>query len=180
MILTKEDLKRYLEADRKALGYERKKPKLLGDRVWKYQILYRKTEYYWNQRNRNIFWKVIGHAANYYFKHKSIKLCNEIALNVIDEGLQIWHGHGIMINRNCKIGKNFSVTANCIVGQGHGQSPTLGDNVEMGIGSKILGGITICDNVQIGAAACVVKDINVPHSTWGGVPARMLREKKDV
>ena len=58
MIQSKDDLHRYLDADKKALGIERKCPKLIGDRIWKYQIAFRRTEYYVNNADRNIFTKV--------------------------------------------------------------------------------------------------------------------------
>ena len=48
MIKTKKELREYLEADKIALGICLKKPRLFRDGLWKYQRLYRKTEYYWN------------------------------------------------------------------------------------------------------------------------------------
>lgn len=48
MILTKNDLKRYLDQDRKMIGVKRQKPKLFGDEIWKFQIYLRKYEYYLN------------------------------------------------------------------------------------------------------------------------------------
>ena len=49
MILSKSDLQRYLELDRRALGIRRaKRPPLTGYRVWKFQVALRKHEYYAN------------------------------------------------------------------------------------------------------------------------------------
>ncbi len=50
----------------------------------------------------------------------------------------------------------------------------------MSVDSKVLGGITICDNVLIGAGALVIKSIEIPNSTWGGVPAKLLNIKENV
>lgn len=48
MITSKENLKQYLEQDRVALHIERKKPRIIGDEIWKFQIALRKYEYYLN------------------------------------------------------------------------------------------------------------------------------------
>ena len=48
MIRTKEDLRLYLQKDKEALGIRRKRPRIIGDAVWKFQIALRKHEYYKN------------------------------------------------------------------------------------------------------------------------------------
>jgi serine O-acetyltransferase len=53
MINSKEDLKRYLAADKIALNIKRRRPRLLGDAIWKYQIALRKYEYYLNTHNKS-------------------------------------------------------------------------------------------------------------------------------
>lgn len=50
MIKTKAELKYYLEKDRLALGIVRKRPKIFGNEIWKFQISLRKAEYYTNVR----------------------------------------------------------------------------------------------------------------------------------
>ena len=55
MILTKKDLRRYLECDRIAIGKKYKKPKMFVDRLWKFQIQYRKLEYYYNNRKKLLY-----------------------------------------------------------------------------------------------------------------------------
>lgn len=57
MIMTKDDLKLYLKADKYALERKRDKPSF-GDVIWKYEILLRKAEYYFNNRG--------GGGINYY------------------------------------------------------------------------------------------------------------------
>ena len=49
MIITREDLKYYLECDRIALRQRKKRPSLFGDEIWKFQICLRKLEYFHNQ-----------------------------------------------------------------------------------------------------------------------------------
>lgn len=48
MIKSKEDLIRYLDCDKRACNITRKKPRLFGDEVWRFQIALRKLEYYTN------------------------------------------------------------------------------------------------------------------------------------
>lgn len=176
MIFNKDDLKRYLECDKRALGISKNKPSLFHDNIWKFQIIYRKCEYYYNNHN-NILEKIL--YIFYYFRYKifSKRMCSEIPLNCIEEGLVIWHGQNIIINGNAKIGKNFSISAGCCVGQAHDKYPIIGDNVEMTIGSKVIGGIKVSHDTTIGAGAVVVKNIEEPYTTWGGVPAKKISNK---
>lgn len=178
MIESKNDLKRYLLADKIALGVNKKRPRIIGDRIWKYQIDYRKAEYYLNT-NKHFFSKLMFYYYNLKFKIKSRSMCSEIPYNVIEEGLVIWHGQNIIINGNAKIGKNFSISSGCCVGQAHNQFPVIKDNVEMTIGSKVIGGITVANDVTIGAGAVVVKSIDEPYTTWGGVPAKCISRRRN-
>lgn len=176
MIRTKEDLDYYLLCDKIARGEEKERPSLWGDKLWKFQILYRKSEYHYN--NREKLWHKLLYVLTYArFRHQRDRLCSELPLNVFAEGLVIWHGQNIIVNKEARVGRNFSISAGCCIGDAHGAVPVIGDNVEMTIGSKVLGGIRITDDVTIGAGAVVVKDINTPYTTWGGVPARCISQR---
>ena len=50
----------------------------------------------------------------------------------------------------------------------------MGDNIFIGTGAKIIGEVTIADDVSIGANAVVVKSITEEGTTWGGVPAKKI------
>lgn len=179
MIQTKQDLKYYLECDRQALGINRRKPRLIGDSIWKYQRLYRKTEYWWNNRSKNPAARLMAVLYRYYYRYRSVKWGNEIPVNCIEEGLCIWHGQNIIINPKARLGKWCSLSTGVIIGHAHEQCPVIGDRVKISVDAKVLGGIKICDDVVIGAGAVVVKNIDVPFSSWGGVPARMLSVQKE-
>ena len=58
-----------------------------------------------------------------------------------------------------------------MIGDEKGQSPVIGNDVFIGTGAKIIGGVTIGDNVKIGANAVVVKDIP-SGCTALGIPAK--------
>lgn len=171
------DLQSYLKADKNALGIKRKFCIPFKDRIWLFEIQLRYTEYFYNNRQKNLLYAIIGSLMSAIWKYKTRKMSLEIPLNVIDKGLRIWHGHGIIINSKAKIGKNFSISAGCVVGQAKDAYPIIGNNVEMTIHSMVLGGITICDDVIIAPGACVVKNVDVPFCTVGGVPAKIINQR---
>ena len=105
----------------------------------------------------------------------------EIWENSFDKGLVIHHNGSIVVNRNCKIGKNCELHGdNCLGNAGSGPNcPTLGDNVNVGVGAKIIGNIIIADNIKIGANAVVNKSFLEPNITIVGIPAKkVIKEKK--
>lgn len=55
-----------------------------------------------------------------------------------------------------------------------GGTPVIGDNVKIGTGAKIIGGVTVGNNVFIGANAVVVKDVP-DNCVVGGVPAKIIK-----
>lgn len=177
MIITKQDLEYYLLEDAKKFGKKQgEKPRLFHDRLWKYQILYRKTEYFYNNRNKNVFYKIFGTFMNLYWTWKNLRHSIELPVNCIGPGLRIWHGHNIIINPNARIGSNFSISAGCVIGQAKGLYPVIGDNVGMSINSMVLGGITIADHVTIAPGAVVVKSCEKSYVTLGGVPAKIIND----
>lgn len=96
----------------------------------------------------------------------------------IGHGLFIDHGMGVVIGETTVIGENVTLYQGVTLG-GTGKErgkrhPTIGDNVVVGAGAKILGNINIGDNVQIGANAVVIKEVP-PNSTVVGVPGRVVR-----
>lgn len=80
------------------------------------------------------------------------------------------------------MGNNCSLHGdNCIGNDGANDydCPIIGDNVDIGVSAKIIGGIHIADGVKIGAGAVVVKDCLTPNCTLVGVPARELIKMRD-
>ena len=96
----------------------------------------------------------------------------------IGTGFFIDHGMGVVIGETAEIGDYVTLFQGVTLG-GTGKErgkrhPTLGNHVVVGAGAKILGGITVGDNVKIGANSVVIK--NVPaNSTVIGVPARIIK-----
>ena len=98
----------------------------------------------------------------------------------IGRGLFIDHGMGVVIGETAVIGKNVTLFQGVTLG-GTGKErgkrhPTIGDNVVIGTGAKVLGNITVGSNSMIGANAVVIRDVP-EHSTVVGVPGRVTRIK---
>jgi serine O-acetyltransferase len=96
----------------------------------------------------------------------------------IGKGLFIDHGMGVVIGETSIIGDNVTLFQGCTLG-GTGKEtgkrhPTLGDNIVVGAGAKILGNIEIGSNSYVGANAVVLKSVP-PNSTVVGVPGRITR-----
>lgn len=96
----------------------------------------------------------------------------------IGKGLLIDHGSGVVIGETAEIGDNCLLYQGCTLG-GTGKDkgkrhPTLGNNVMVGCGAKILGPFKVGDNVKIAANAVVLNEIP-PNCTAVGVPAKIVK-----
>jgi len=96
----------------------------------------------------------------------------------IGKGLFIDHGMGIVIGETTIIGDNCTLYQNVTLG-GTGKDkgkrhPTIGNNVMIGSGAKVLGPFTVGDNSKIAANAVVLSEVP-ENSTCVGVPARVVR-----
>lgn len=91
----------------------------------------------------------------------------------IGENTKLAHnGLGVVIHDKCIIGHDTIIQANVVIGGKDGKAPIIGDNVQIGAGAVILGGIKIGNNSIIGANAVVTKD--VPMNCMAlGVPAKV-------
>lgn len=96
----------------------------------------------------------------------------------IGKGLFIDHGHGVVIGETAEIGDNVTLYQGVTLGgtgKEHGKRhPTIGNNVMISAGAKVLGSITIGDNCKIGAGSVVLKPVP-PNSTVVGVPGRVVK-----
>ncbi|MFC1658210.1 serine O-acetyltransferase EpsC [Candidatus Omnitrophota bacterium] len=97
----------------------------------------------------------------------------------IGRGLFIDHGMGVVVGETTVIGNNVTLYQGVTLGgtgkQKTKRHPTLGNNVVVGTGAKVLGDITIGDNAYIGANAVVISDVP-PNSTIVGVPGRVTKQ----
>ncbi len=130
-------------------------------------------------------------VAHFYYRHRLFFLArltsqlNKFFTGVeihpaakIGPGFFIDHGTGVVIGETTEIGSNCTIYQGATLG-GTGKDvgkrhPTIGNNVMIGAGAKVLGPFTVGDNSKI-AANAVVLDTVPPDSTAVGVPARVAR-----
>lgn len=96
----------------------------------------------------------------------------------IGRGLFIDHGNGVIIGETTIIGDNVTLYQGVTLGgtgKEHGKRhPTLGNNVMVSAGAKVLGSFTIGDNSKIGAGSVVLSEVP-PNCTVVGVPGRVVK-----
>lgn len=95
----------------------------------------------------------------------------------IGERMFIDHGTGVVIGETAEIGNNVTIYQGVTLG-GTGKEkgkrhPTVGNNVVISTGAKVLGNIKIGDNVKIGAGSVVIRDVP-PNTTVIGVPGKIV------
>lgn len=101
----------------------------------------------------------------------------------IGPGLFLPHCSGTVIGAQ-QIGKNATIFQNVTLGAKNAdmefsinQRPTIGDNVMIGAGAKILGPISIANGIKIGANAVVIESFNQENTILVGIPAKQLGSK---
>ncbi|MEE1013616.1 MAG: serine O-acetyltransferase EpsC [Clostridia bacterium] len=131
------------------------------------------------------------HCKGHYFladwisKHTRKKTGIEIhPAAIIGKGVFIDHGMGVVIGETAVVGDYCTIYQGVTLG-GTGKDkgkrhPTIGNNVTIGSGAKILGPFTVGDNSKVAANAVVLNEIP-PNSTCVGVPAHIVkRDNKRV
>ena len=98
----------------------------------------------------------------------------------IGEGLFIDHGTGIVIGETAEIGRNVTLYQGVTLG-GTGKEkgkrhPTIGNNVVVASGAKVLGSFTVGDHAKIGAGSGVLRPVPA-HATVVGIPGRIVMMK---
>lgn len=182
-IKTKAQLKEYLDAElgRYPMHGRRYLMYLLqiseGAILRRHQILLRKTEYYTNSGRRvraAIYYAMLMKLQNRYGVHIPINCCGK--------GLSIPHLQPLAMNGNVTVGENCRVhVGSYLTGAVEGDTgvPNIGNNVVIGIGAIVAGGVTIADDISIGAGAVVTKSFLEPGITIAGVPARKIKDSSE-
>ncbi len=140
---------------------------------------------------------VVAHRYAHFFYRKKFYLTARIISQLsrfftgieihpgakIGKGLFIDHGMGIVIGETAEIGDNCTIYQNVTLG-GTGKDkgkrhPTIGNNVLIGCGAKVLGPFTVGNNSKIAANAVVLTEVP-DNSTAVGVPARVIQRKSQI
>jgi putative colanic acid biosynthesis acetyltransferase WcaB len=110
-------------------------------------------------------------------------LCVEWALGIelnlkskIGPGLRLYHGTGLVVHEAAVLGSNCALRHCTTIGMRNGPAdcPAIGNNVDIGSNSVVLGSIRIGDNAVIGAGSVVLHDV-APGDVVAGNPARSIK-----
>ncbi len=134
--------------------------------IWKYMTFLRREEaarskltaYFWRRKKNNL----------------GSRLGLQIYAGTCARGLHIWHYGSVIISGDAVVGENCTIHGQACIGSDGASdvAPVLGKNLDIGVGAKIIGGVTLADDIRIGAGAVVVKSCEIPGATLVGVPAR--------
>lgn len=175
MIKTKNELREYLRIDKDNYVISSKHELSLmlscgqDYYLWRYFNALRRQEYHVNcgHRIRALYW---GRRKNQY----GIRMGLFIHPNCLGKGVRIWHTGDIIIHKDARIGDYCQLHGmNCIGNKGTMNSgvPIIGNNVNIGVGAKIIGDIRVADSVTIAANAVVINSCANTGATLVGVPA---------
>lgn len=132
---------------------------------------FRNVFYYRAEQDRRLFSRVLLTLCQVCFPPLESLVMN---VGSIGPGLFIQHGFATVIFAD-RIGCNCWINQCVTIGHlNEGARPVLGDNVMVTTGAKVLGDITIGDNVKIGANAVVLRNVP-PNCTVVGVPAYIVK-----
>ncbi|MDD2586016.1 MAG: serine O-acetyltransferase [Syntrophomonadaceae bacterium] len=137
------------------------------------------------------FHAIINHRIAHFFYRKKCfflsrlishisRFCTGIEIHPgakIGEGFFIDHGSGVVIGETAEVGDNVTIYQGVTLG-GTGKEkgkrhPTVGNNVTISAGAKVLGSFTVGDNVKIGGGSVVLRSVP-SNCTVVGVPGRIV------
>ena len=107
------------------------------------------------------------------------KLLNQCVIGLkadFDDEFVIMHPVGVVINSKVRGGRRIVLESGVVMGDAKGQSPVLGNDIFIGAGAKVIGGLSVANGAKVGANAVVVKDV-AEGDTVVGIPARPVARK---
>ncbi|HEY6617935.1 MAG TPA: serine acetyltransferase [Steroidobacteraceae bacterium] len=162
----------FADLDRWGLNYRLGQPRDLIQRILLFIHLMT-----WKREYRNVFYLRTGIPGRML-----AILCPRLSSLYLDTdtkigpGLFILHGDGTHIAA-VAIGANCWISQQVAIGYMHDDRPTIGDNVTINSGAKVLGKVTVGDNATIGANSVVIMDVPA-NATVLGVPATVRWGKR--
>lgn len=179
MITTYSDYKLYTKMDAQANGINSRLDYIvklvygnIGALVYRYLKTLRKYEYALNR----------GSIFQHWYRIRLRLLGNKYGITIIPNtvgyGLSIPHIEGGIVLNCRKMGNNCMVGFGVLCGNKDNQEniPTIGDNVKLYTGCKVIGNVTIGNNAEVAPNAVAVKDVP-ENAIVAGIPARILKIK---
>ena len=132
-------------------------------------------------REKGVLYLPMYALMRLFLNHYKYKFGISIPYNTrIGVGLYIGHFGGILVNYEVEIGKNCNINQDVTIGASYGGNypgvPKIRDNVYIAPGAKVIGGITIGNNVAIGANYVVTKPIP-DNAVVVGIPGEVISYK---
>jgi serine O-acetyltransferase len=114
------------------------------------------------------------------FLNKTLAVCCNCIIGRGAEfgaGFVLVHSTGVVINGRVRGGRNIYIEHQVTIGAERRQSPTLGNEIFIGAGAKLIGQVEVGDGARIGANAVVLDDVPA-WSTVAGIPARVVKQRE--
>ena len=148
---------------------------MLFEPGFKFVFWLRVTRYLWLKPK---IMRIFFFLSRMILKHYAYKFSFDISYRAqIAPGLNIAHHGYIVVASSAVIGENCALRPGVVIGKkltADTGGAIIGNNVSLGVGSKIVGDVTIGDNVIVGANAVVTKDVP-SDCVVAGIPARVIR-----
>lgn len=175
-ICSKNDYRAWLRADLEGAGLTRWRFWMaLRHPTLHFLRVLRQVEYLTNCR-RDPIGRAKRMVVAVYFRLLSIYLGFTIPPNTCGPGLRLNHWGTIVISPEARIGARARINVCVNIGLKDGKAPHLGDDVYIGPGAKLFGGIRLGNRVRIGANAVVNRSFS-DGVVLAGVPARVIGQK---
>lgn len=172
---TRAELRAAIDEDLRAYGADRYRWHFrITHRIIYFQILLRRAEY-WDTSTSPLA-ILLAPLTRLRGVRLGETLGFTVPLHVAAPGLSIAHPGTVTISGLASLGRRCRIHNDVCIGKLDGAAPTIGDDVWIGPGAKLFGGITVGDGAAIGANAVVLKDVPA-GVTVAGVPARVVSDR---
>lgn len=143
------------------------------DILYKHNYILRHAEYHTNNNHkiRSFLWRIfLLRYQNKYAIH--------IPINTCGKGLKIMHVGPVLINGNAYIGSDcsFHINTALVAGGNNDNVPEIGNEIIMGIGSVVVGGVKLANKIAVGANSVVTKSFTEEDITIAGIPAKKISD----